>query len=119
MKIKRLQNQVTVVNEKSNSYKRNTYADNAAMSRYKKEKFAGNCTAQDEYTGKTVKIHSDNEFDIANTDHIKPLKQGFEEVKYNYFVSDEQLKQQRFLMQFTNGPMRIECVKYVLTIIAK
>lgn len=83
----------TVVNEKSNSYKRNTYADNAAMSRYKKEKFAGNCTAQDEYTGKTVKIHSDNEFDIANTDHIKPLKQGFEEVKYNYFVSDEQLKQ--------------------------
>lgn len=83
----------TVVNEKSNSYKRNTFADNAAMSRYKNEKFAGNYTTQDEYTGKTIKIHSDNESDIANTDHIKPLKQGFEEVKYNYFVSDEQLKQ--------------------------
>ena len=82
-----------VEERKVKTYDRNVFADTKAMSDYKKNHFSGRQTTEDEYTGKKIRLHSEKESCLANTDHIKPLKKGFEEVRYNYFVSDEQLKE--------------------------
>ncbi len=87
--------------KKSKTYNRKNYENKQAMSNYKNEKFSGKQTTEDEYTGKRVhlkkentqkKYHNNYNENLANTDHVKPLKDGYEQTKYNYFVSDDQLK---------------------------
>ena len=86
---------------KSREYDRKKFENAKAMREYKETQFNGKQTVDDEYTGDKIhkkkqsaerKYRSKANKHLANTDHVKPLKEGFEETKYNYFVSDEQTK---------------------------
>lgn len=91
----------TIEEGKSKEYNRKKLENAKAMRAYKEAQFNEKQTTVDEYTGKKVhkkkknterKYHSKTNEYLANTDHIKPLKEGYEETKYNYFVTDEQLR---------------------------
>lgn len=89
-------------NSKSKEFKRKKFEDLKAMEAYKEEWFDGKQTSVDEYTGETVhrkkgsterKYHSNANLHLANTDHIVSLKAGYDETKYNHFVTDEQVRE--------------------------
>lgn len=86
----------------SSREKRKLYEDKQRMDGYKDRKTIGHSTVQDEYTGKTnlydsKKNRPNNATDekyanLAETDHIVPLKQMHESLKHNYALDDNDIK---------------------------
>lgn len=89
------------------SYNRGIYEDKSRLGQYKKEKFGNNngkINAIDEYSGKNNVYQYQSNPDArrniekykhdhqAEVDHIVPLKQIYEELKGNYALSDEDIK---------------------------
>lgn len=92
---------------KRQAYTRNVYEDKKRLEQYKKDKFdnnGGRINAQDEYTGQKNVYKDSNNVDArrnvekykhdhrAEVDHIVPLKQIHEQLKGNYALTDEDIK---------------------------
>ena len=83
------------------SYNRRTYENKAALESFRRETFNGNSTVKDPYTDKILyqkqaqarEVYgSDFAQHAADIDHIAPLKNIYEEHKYNPFLSDDDIR---------------------------
>ena len=93
--------------EERSKYDRRSLEDKARLNQYKQDKFnnnGGRINAQDEYTGKKNVYQSIHNPDArrnveeykhnhrAEVDHIVPLKQIHEQLKGNYAITDQDIK---------------------------
>ncbi len=83
------------------SYNRRTYENKAALESFRRETFNGNSTVKDPYTDKILyqkqaqarEVYgSDFAQHAADIDHIAPLKNIYEEHKYNPCLSDDDIR---------------------------